>query len=139
MKFGNVSLAHLSGVDERLQRVARRALNYQIYDFSVVCGYRSPEQQFAEFKAGRSNADGYHKKSKHNFKPARAVDLAPYPLTVNGLTAWHDPQRFAVLAGIMLAAAKEEGVRIRWGGDWDGDGNNRDAKLHDMPHFELVE
>lgn len=139
MKFGTVSRDRLSGVDERLQRVAHRALGYAIYDFSVVCGYRSPEQQFHEFQAGRSKADGFHRKSKHNFKPARAIDIAPYPLTVNGLIAWEDPQRFAVLAGIMLAAAKEEGVAIRWGGDWDGDGNNRDAKLHDMPHFELVD
>lgn len=66
------------------------------------------------------------------------MDLIPYPGTVNGVNVWNDKQRFSVLAGLIMAAAAEEGVKIRWGGDWDGDGNNADSSFHDMPHFELV-
>ena len=27
---------------------------------------------------------------------------------------------------------------VRWGGDWDGDGDWRDERFLDMPHYELV-
>lgn len=138
MVFGRTSISILEQCDPLLQRIAHRALSYQVYDFSVICGYRSPAEQLILFNAGRTKLDGYSKKSKHNYNPSRAMDLCPWPPEVNGLNVWEDPQRFAVLAGIVLAAAKEEYLQIRWGGDWDGDGNNRDSTLHDMPHFELV-
>jgi hypothetical protein len=28
-------------------------------------------------------------------------------------------------------------ARIRWGGEWDGDGHSDDEKSLDMPHFEV--
>jgi peptidoglycan L-alanyl-D-glutamate endopeptidase CwlK len=37
----------------------------------------------------------------------------------------------------MFAAAKELGVSIRWGADWDNDGNYREKGEYDSPHFEL--
>lgn len=138
MVFGRTSLKILEQCDPLLQRIAHRALGYQIYDFSVISGHRSPAEQLVLFNAGHTRLDGYKKKSKHNHKPSLAMDLCPWPTEVNGLNVWKDTQRFAVLAGIVLAAAKEENTKIRWGGDWDGDGNNRDSTLHDMPHFELV-
>jgi peptidoglycan L-alanyl-D-glutamate endopeptidase CwlK len=27
---------------------------------------------------------------------------------------------------------------MRWGGDWDGDGDTKDERFFDGPHFELV-
>ncbi len=38
----------------------------------------------------------------------------------------------------MFAAAKELGVKIRWGADWDQDGVPREKGESDSPHFELV-
>ena len=35
-------------------------------------------------------------------------------------------------------AAKELGVSIRWGGDWNMDGNSKDEQFYDGPHFELL-
>jgi len=29
------------------------------------------------------------------------------------------------------------GIRLRWGGDWDGDTELDDNKFDDLPHFEL--
>lgn len=138
MHFGRTSLLRLATCDSRLRRVADRAIGWGICDFSVIEGYRSPEAQLEAFQAGRSKADGFLKLGKHNVQPAQAMDLVPWPAVVNGRNIWNDPQRFHVLAGIILAAAKVEGVAIRWGGDWDGDGNNLDSTLHDLPHFELV-
>lgn len=136
-KFGKRSQENLSEVHPDMLRVVSRALTYGVMDFSVIDGIRTPEEQ--EKLVARGLSQTMH--SKHLRQPdgyAHAVDLLPYPADVNGVNVWNDKQRFCVLAGIMLAAASEEGVRIRWGGDWDADGNNADSSLHDMPHFELL-
>ena len=44
----------------------------------------------------------------------------------------------ARVAAAMLAAAKELGVAIRWGGDWNMNGDSKDEKFYDGPHFELL-
>jgi peptidoglycan L-alanyl-D-glutamate endopeptidase CwlK len=136
--FGPSSATKLAGCDDSLQRVARRALGYGIMDFAVTEGPRTLEKQQEEFRNGRSQIDGISKLSMHQHQPSKAMDLMPFPAEVNGVNVWKDPQRFSVLAGLVLAAAKEEGVALRWGGDWDGDGNNADSNLHDLPHFELA-
>jgi hypothetical protein len=45
---------------------------------------------------------------------------------------------FARVAGVMLACAGARGYVVRWGGDWDNDGDLMDQEFHDLPHFELV-
>ena len=66
-------------------------------------------------------ADGY----------GHAVDLAPYPID------WNDHRRFDGLANVMFAAAKELGVTLRWGGNWDMDAAIHERGESDSPHFEL--
>lgn len=137
--FGATSSSRLETCDERLQRVCKRALSYGVMDFSVTEGHRYAERQKELYDAGKSQIDGINRKGKHNYSPSLAVDLLPYPSEVNGVNVWQDKQRFCVLAGLMLAAAAEEGVKLRWGGDWDGDGNNADSNFNDLPHFEILE
>jgi peptidoglycan L-alanyl-D-glutamate endopeptidase CwlK len=137
-KLGKRSTRNLNTATEGLQRVVRRALSYGIMDFSVTEGHRSLERQKELYDDGKSGKDGIIKKGKHNSVPSQAVDLMPYPATVNGINVWDDKQRFCVLAGLLLAASVEEGVKLRWGGDWDGDGNNADSTLHDLPHIEEI-
>lgn len=136
--FGKRSSTHLMTCDVRLQRIARRALSYGVMDFVVTEGHRSVERQQTLYADGKSRIDGIHRKGKHNNAPSQAMDLLPFPAWVNGINVWDDRQRFCVLAGLIMAAAAEEGVTIRWGGDWDSDGNNRDSSFHDLPHFELL-
>jgi peptidoglycan L-alanyl-D-glutamate endopeptidase CwlK len=62
-------------------------------------------------------------KGRHNYRPALAADLAPYPLD------WNDTARFEALAKVVLACAKRLGVPLTWGGDW--------KRFKDFPHFEL--
>lgn len=109
-------------------------------DFSVIEGHRSVEKQQEYYHADppKTNLDGINQKSNHNYDPSLALDAIPYPPVVNGVDVWDDHRRFCVLAGLMYAAAAEEGISLRWGGDWDGDGNNEDADLDDMPHWELL-
>lgn len=136
--FGKRSSDNLSGAHFSLKKVCQKALSYGVMDFSVIEGHRSIERQNQLFEEGKSKLDGVTKKSKHNYTPSLAVDLLPYPPVVNGVNVWNDKQRFSVLAGLVMAAASEEGIMIRWGGDWDGDGNNADSSFHDLPHFELL-
>lgn len=135
--FGRASRAQLATMDARLQRVLRRALSYGVLDFSVLEGHRGKSRQEHYFRTGRSKVrwpDG-----KHNPYPSKAVDLAPW---VGGGIPWaEDDERelryWQLLAGLVLAAAAEEGVELRWGGDWDGDGDLLDQDFNDLGHFEL--
>lgn len=131
--FGTRSAANLATAHPSLQKVARRALSFGVMDFSVIEGHRSIERQADLLASGMTTL----KFGKHNEKPSLAIDILPYPAKVNGVNVWNDKQRFCVLAGLMFAAAAIEGVKLRWGGDWDGDGNNADSSFHDLPHFEL--
>lgn len=136
-KFGKKSRGRLDSVDPDLVRVVERALSFGVMDFSVIEGYRPSSRQKELYEAGKSHIDGVTKRSKHNYCPSRAVDIMPYPAEVNGVNVWQDRDRWCKLAGLMFAAAAIEGVDIRWGGDWDGDGNNADSKFNDYPHYEV--
>lgn len=131
--FSQKSLAQLQTCDSRLQKIARRAIG--VMDFSVVEGHRDKEHQDIAMAKGLSQTPW--PLSKHNKEPALAMDCAPYPID------WSDNekarQRFCLLAGVMLMAAAIEGVKLRWGGDWDSDKDTRDERFRDLPHFEIVE
>ena len=71
--------------------------------------------------------------SKHNSFPSLAVDVAPYPIN------WSDKERFYFFAGYVKATADQMKIKIRWGGDWDGDTKVRDQTFMDLPHYELIE
>jgi peptidoglycan L-alanyl-D-glutamate endopeptidase CwlK len=51
---------------------------------------------------------------------------------------WKDMKRFYYLAGIVKAVALARKVKIRWGGDWDGDHDFKDQTFNDLVHFELA-
>lgn len=96
---------------------------------TVIEGTRSNEKQLALFLAGKTkNRVG----GKHCHTPSLAVDIAPLPLD------WNDVQGFHKLAENFLAIAKRKGIKIRWGGDWDGDGDFKDQTFNDLVHFELA-
>ena len=64
-----------------------------------------------------------------------ALDFAPY---INGRIYWEDSHIFAVVAGVFMAAAKQQGFKIRWGGDWDSDGTTTDQTFMDWGHIEIT-
>lgn len=64
------------------------------------------------------------------------MDVAPYPVSWAETPA--NMERFAYLAGVVMTTAARLGVKLRWGGDWDQDGDTRDETFRDRPHFELV-
>jgi len=101
------------------------------FDCSILHGQRGEEEQNGFFHQGLSKLK--YPDSKHNKIPSMAVDAAPYPID------WMDTERFYYFAGFVMYAAIRMGIRLRWGGDWDGDTNLHDQKFMDFVHFELME
>ena len=130
-QFGNKSRTILETCDQRLILVCNTAIMY--YDFSVLSGHRGSEEQQQLFALGKSEKDGTDDISKHQFHPSYAIDIAPYPID------WADHFKFHTLGGFMLGIGQAVGVKLRWGGDWDGDWSNKDQKLHDLGHFEIID
>lgn len=117
--LGSKSLKNLVGVDERLVRVVKHAIEITTVDFSVIEGLRTKKRQAELFAAGASKTMNSRHLTGH------AVDLAPY---VNGRIRWDWPL-FYPIADAMKQAAQELCVPIKWGGDW--------VNFKDGPHFEL--
>lgn len=128
-QFGSRSLAHLRTLDPRLQSILNEVIKY--YDFSILCGHRGQKEQDKAFAEGKSKVRWPN--SKHNSLPSKAVDIAPYPID------WNDEVRFARLMGHVERVAYEQGYRVRFGLDFDGDGWSTDERFLDFPHVELVD
>jgi len=126
--FGTASRKKLDTCHQELQSVCDLVI--ETYDFTVLEGMRSNERQEELFRQGKSKLRAGQ--SKHNQTPSLAVDVAPYPID------WENRARFYLLAGMMFQAATDLNIKLRWGGDWDGDWVHTDQTFHDLPHFELV-
>ena len=141
------SLRTLKGVHPDLIKVVKRAIEITEEDFLVGCGVRSLATQRRYVAKGVSKtmnsrhliqSDGY----------SHAVDLW---LWKDGKVSWdtskadsfyevsHDDDyhNYQEIGTSMLLASKELGVPIRWGADWDGDGQHTDHSFVDWVHFEL--
>jgi peptidoglycan L-alanyl-D-glutamate endopeptidase CwlK len=131
--FSTFSLEQLRTLDERLQKVLVQVIGY--YDFKVLEGFRGEQAQNAAYFRGASKLRWPF--GKHNRNPSLAVDIAPYPIDWANSEAAR--QRFCYLAGHVMAEARHLGIKLRWGGDWDGDQDTRDEKFRDLGHFELID
>jgi peptidoglycan L-alanyl-D-glutamate endopeptidase CwlK len=140
--FGKKSEERIATLHPDLRKVLRHAI--KITDFSVLCGLRSKADQQRAVEQKRSFAK--YPESKHNrslrddgswnSEISDAVDLAPYPVLWPGIqdqtTVGYARRlgRFYLLAGVVLACAMIEGVKLRWGGHF--------KSIFDGPHFERV-
>lgn len=117
--LGPKSIARLNGVDDRLVRVVKRAIEITTIDFTVVEGLRTKERQTELVLRGKSQTMN----SRH--LTGDAVDLAPW---VDGAISW-DWTDFRTLQPNIQAAANNLGITVQWGGNWPG--------FPDGPHWQL--
>lgn len=136
--FSKRSKKNISEVHHDLQQLCYEAI--QVIDFAVIEGYRPEFEQNSAYELGNSTLK--YPDSKHNKKPAEAIDIIPF---VRGrFTGWEDREAFVFLAGHMLAIAEKlykDGRithRLRWGGDWNMNHDLSDQSFDDLPHFELI-
>lgn len=155
-KFGKKSADKLASCESDIQAALNYAMSLNVIDFTILYGYRSPDEQMQLFSKGRklltsgiwivknpaeivTYKDGTQNLSKHNYSPARAVDIAPY---INGkkILGKTENEMAAIyfLSGIVCSAFASLKIPYRWGGNWDGDGEIlTDQKFNDLLHFEL--
>ena len=94
-------------------------------DVTIIEGVRSKERQEQLLAQGKTKT----KYSKHI--TGKAVDLAPYPIN------WEDREMFHYMGGMLRGIGQSMGLKIRWGGDWDSDGDINDNKFDDLVHVEI--
>lgn len=129
-KYGTRSMQRLITCHPNLQKICHGSLERSPFDLTILEGKRPEERQ------NQLYADGFSKvkwpDSMHNKNPSLAVDIAPFPVE------WNNALKFHVLAGIMFAVASEFDIKLRWGGDWNGNWRS-DQSFIDLPHFELID
>ena len=128
-RFGKRSIGRLQTCDQKLQELFYEVVKH--FDCSIIEGHRGEERQNKAFADGKSKVK--YPNGKHNQNPSIAVDVAPYPID------WSDRDRFHYFGGFVLGVAKEMGMNIRWGGDWNQDTETKDNKFDDLVHFEIKE
>ncbi len=131
-RFGTRSKNNLATCHPDLQWLLNEVIKH--YDCSVICGHRTKEDQNKAYHEGRSKIKWPN--GKHNSSPSMAVDVVPWFSTKPNIR-WNDSKKFYHFAGYVLAVADQLGINLRWGGDWDGDGELHDQTFMDLPHFEL--
>lgn len=139
-RFGAGSMKQRATLHPELVVILDHALAAGIIDFAIIEGHRGRAAQNAAADRGLSQVRW--PKGKHNQLPSMAADLAPYP--IDWSSASKATERFVLLAGVVLATAvrlyRDGRVRhlVRWGGDWNRDGDTRDESFRDYGHVELV-
>jgi peptidoglycan L-alanyl-D-glutamate endopeptidase CwlK len=135
--FSTQGLAKLNTCHPDLIQLFKEVV--QTYDCKIYDGHRGQAAQDQAYKEKRSEVKWPN--SKHNKTPSLAVDVLPYPISLDKLDKlnrleWCQCYHFI---GFVLATAKSLGIKVRAGGDWNGNLNIRDQNFYDLPHWELIQ
>ena len=136
-KYGKSSLEKLSTVNPFLKQIFKNVLRMKIMDITIIYGVRDAKEQNRLYKEGLSKLKW--PESKHNirqvFWKSRAIDAAPF---IKGNVSYNY-NHCAYLAGLVMGEAERMGIKLRWGGDWDKDGEAiTDQSFNDLIHYELI-
>jgi hypothetical protein len=129
--WGPKSTAVYNTLDRNLQNAVDFVLLH-IADISLIEGHRSQVRQDLLYSQELTRVRWPN--SKHNTDPSMAVDLQPYP---KPQLESELREALSQIAGAMKMYALLHGYKIRWGGDWDRDGEITDNDFDDLFHFEI--
>ena len=103
-------------------------------DVSLISGHRDEREQSLYYYGTPQRSKVRWPDSKHNTYPSLAVDMQPYPYPTN-----ENDLRAALgyMAGLCYMIAKRNGFSIRWGGDWNRNGDVTDNGFDDLYHLEI--
>ncbi len=127
-KYSKTSRKRLDSCHPELQRLFNSLI--EDYDVSIICGHRSKAEQDKAVADGASKTR--YPNSKHNSMPSLGIDAALYPIN------WNDHGRHYMFVGIVRERAKQLGIPIRCGADWDSDFATNDQTFNDLVHFEYA-
>ena len=155
--FGESSLAHLGSADPRMQEIMSEAIKTSPYDFGIVQGKRTQDQQWGIYKQGRELIPGGDPMNPAQYKStgktvtgyatsveklmgsrhipvegsstALAVDIAYYNPETKGYD-WSDESKYKELGAHIKSVAGRLGYGkdFQWGGEW---------KRQDLPHYQV--
>ena len=132
-RLSTASKRNRQGVDPRLIAIDDLAITLTLIDYGhgPYAGKRSAVTQNGLFLTGKSERDGYDKRSNH--QDGNALDFYAY---IDGAASWK-PEHLAMVACAYFQAASILGYRIKWGGLW----KSKKGGIYgwDMPHMELME
>jgi peptidoglycan L-alanyl-D-glutamate endopeptidase CwlK len=125
-KLSKRSYERLNGVDAILIAILTEAIKESPFDFGIPRsgGLRTAEEQYILYKDGKSQLDGFKKKSYH--QTGKAFDIYAY---VDGKASWDKGQLTEIARHIQKVAKDKFNVDLEWGGDW--------KRFVDMPHFQI--
>jgi len=125
-KLSKRSYERLNGVNAILIAILTEAIKESPYDFGIPRsgGLRTAEFQNELYKKGKSQLDGYNKKSYH--QSGKAFDIFAY---VDGKASWDRDKLTAIARHIQKVAKEQFDTELTWGGDW--------KNFVDMPHFQI--
>lgn len=126
--FGTASKRSRAQLHPKLREIVDEAIKE--IDFKILDAVRGRAAQEKAFKQGNTKA--HFGQSAHNYVPAIAMDLFPAPYD------WDSTASFDKLSKVIMRIAKEKGIPLRWGGDWNMDGNKTTSDNWDKPHYELT-
>ena len=126
--FGKISTERLKTIHPIGQLILNDAI--KVVDFSIICGLRNEQDQDEAFRNNKSTKqfpDSRHNKTndpqfeliKHDISDA--WDIAPWP------TLYSNEKYILIVAGVIKACAERYSVKLRWGGDWNGNGKLNDS------------
>ena len=156
-KLSTKSKEQFNTLHPDLKLVIEEALKHSSIDFGITEGHRTPETQFEYFKKGRklvddkwvisdvskviTYVDGFKVKGKHNHSPSLAFDFFA---SVPGKNLSYDTNHLIALGstfvtiGNMLYERGDILRKVRWGGNFDRDGEILESGTFiDSPHIEL--
>lgn len=132
-KLSKNSIENRAGVDERLIGISDLAIQLTLIDFGhgPDSGLRTAERQAELHKDGKSRADGYNHRSRH--QDGKALDFYAY---IDGHASW-EREHLAMVGAAFLQAAAILEIPVTWGGLWKS--GSHPFYGWDMPHIELLE
>ena len=139
--FSQNSLNRLKGVSPKLVELAKKVITISPFDFLIVAGLRTAEEQNRLYQQGRTtqglkvtNCDGYKNKSRHQAKSdgySHAIDIAIYDPNITGKIDWDSVNKYKAVVDVFKREAVKIGFEIEWGGDW--------TSFKDYPHIQIKE
>ncbi len=139
--FSRNSLNRLKGVSPKLVELAKKVITISPFDFLIVAGLRTAEEQNKLYQQGRTipgpkvtNCDGYKNKSRHQAKSdgySHAIDIAIYDPNIPGNIDWNNINKYRAVVDVFKREAIKNGFEIEWGGDW--------TSFKDYPHIQIKE
>jgi peptidoglycan L-alanyl-D-glutamate endopeptidase CwlK len=128
-KYSKKSKERLATCHPLLQELFNEVIKH--VDCTIIEGVRTLETQEEYVRRGVSKTmKSKHLKQEDGY--SWAVDCLSYPID------WNDWHRNYMFAGYVRGVANSLGIKIRSGGDWNGNFQVKDQRFHDLPHFELL-